>query len=379
MLDLKYSNYEKNIFSLISSLATEHNAINLADSFPNMPLSDKLKEAVTRNIISSTNGFAPVYGLLSLREKVSHKIETLYSKHYSAENEITISAGYTQALFAAISSMVRENDEVILFEPSHDNYVAAIEVNGGRPVFVPLKEPDFHIDWDEVQKMVTPKTKMIIINSPHNPTGSLLTELDMLRLQKLINGTKIVVLSDELFDHMIYDDAQHQSVALYPKLAENSIIVSSLAESQFVPCWQLGYCIAPANLMKEIRKYQQIMVYSVNSLMQQAFNELTFEKEEFRKIKATFQAKRDRLVHGIENSRFNIIATQSSYFQLISYKDISAESDKDFAIRLIKENGIATLPISAFYHEKSKKSALRLNFAQSDEVLDKAIERLKMV
>lgn len=379
MLDLRYSNFETNIFATISSLANEYNAVNLADSFPDIPVSPQLLNAFTSSISKSTKGFAPVYGLLSLRENISTKIKSLYGKQYSAEKEITITSGYTQALFATISAIIRENDEVILFEPSHDSYVAAIEVNGGRPVFAALKEPDFSIDWDVVQKMVTPKTKLIIINSPHNPTGMVFTELDMLRLQKLILGTKIMVLSDELFDHILFDGTTHQSVALYPKLAENSIIVSSLAESQFVPGWQLGYCVAPENIMKEIRKYQQIMIYSVNSMVQDAFAEVGFNKTEYSKISNVFQAKRNKFCAGLEGTRFKAIPSRSTYFQLISYKDICDETDKDFAIRLIKEFGVATLPISAFYHEKSKKRYLRVNIAQSDETLDLAIERLKKV
>lgn len=379
MLDLKYSNFETNIFAVISSLANEYNAINLADSFPDMPVSPKLIKAVTTNLSNSPKGFAPVYGLLSLRENISTKIESLYNLKYSAEKEVTITSGYTQALFSTISALIRENDEVILFEPSHDNYVSAIEVNGGRPVFASLKEPNYTIDWDEVQKMVTPKTRMIIINSPHNPTGMVMTELDMLRLQKLITGTKILVLSDELFDHVLFDDNLHQSVAHYPKLAEKSIIISSLAETEFVPGWQLGYCVAPEALMKEIRKYQQIMIYSVNAPLQYGFAEMAFNKSEHLKIAKLFQSKRDKFLAGLEATQFTAVPTQSSYFQLISYKEISDESDKDFAIRLIKEYGVATLPISAFYHEKSKKRHLRVNFAQSDEVLDRAIECLKKV
>ena len=379
MLDLKYSNFETNIFSIISSLASEYNAVNLADSFPCLPVSQKLALALNTNISKTTEGFAPVYGLLSLREKISHKIDTLYGKKYCAEKEIIITAGYTQALFSTISALIRENDEVIIFEPSHDNYVSAIEVNGGRPVFIPLKEPNFSIEWDEVQKVVTPKTKLIIINSPHNPTGMVMNELDMLRLQKLINGTKIMVLSDELFGHILYDGNTHKSVALYPKLAENSIIISSLSESEFVPGWQLGYCIAPTAIMKEIRKYQQIMIYSVNTPVQYAFDEAAFDKNEIEEFTKILQMKRDRFCAGLEGTKFNAIPTQSTYFQIISYKAVSDESDKDFAKRLITEFGVATLPISAFYHEKSKKRLLRVNFAQSDEMLDLALEQLKKV
>ena len=379
MLDLRYSNFGINIFNTISSLADEYNAVNLANSYPDFPLNQPVIDAVNNSIAKSTRGFAPTQGLLSLRQNISEKYSSIFNKNYSAEDEITITAGYTQALFSAISAIIKENDEVILFEPSHDNYVSMVEVNGGRPVFAALKPTDFSIDWDSVQKMVTPQTRLIIINTPHNPTGTVMTELDMLRLQKLINGTKILVLSDELFDHVVYDGQFRHSVALYPKLAEKSIIVSSPAEANYVPGWQLGYCIAPAAITNEIRKHQQIMIYSVSSPMQHAFASIPFNKESYYSHAAIYQAKRERFCNGLEGSLFKVVPSQGSYFQILRYNDISKEADTDFAIRLIKEFGVATLPISAFYHEKSVKRELRVNFAQPDDVIDLALERLQKV
>ncbi len=379
MLDLRYSNFGINIFNTISSLADEYNAINLANSYPDLPINQTIVDAVNQTISKSFRGFAPTHGLLSLRQNIAEKYSSIFSKTYSADDEITITAGYTQALFSAISAIIKENDEVILFEPSHDNYVSMVEVNGGRPVFAALKPNDFTIDWDSVQKMVTPQTRLIIINTPHNPTGTIMTELDMLRLQKLINGTKILVISDELFDHVVYDSQLRQSVALYPKLAEKSIIVSSPSEANYLPGWQLGYCIAPAAITKEIRKHQQIMIYSVSSPIQHAFAEISFNKENYYKHAAIFQAKRERFCNGLEGSLFKVVPSQGSYFQILSYNDISKEADTDFAIRLIKEYGVATLPISAFYHEKSVKREIRVNFAQPDDVIDQALERLQKV
>lgn len=372
----KLSTTNHNIINTIVEMGNAHQAINMAEGFTDFPCSPGLINLVQKHISQGINEFAPVNGVMALREKVAAKIETLYGHKYNPEDEITITAGATQAIFTTIASLIREGDEVLIFEPSYDNYVPAIELNGGTPVFVPLKVTDFHIDWEEVQKMINPNTRMIIINTPHNPTGMVLNELDMLRLQKIINGTRITVLADEIFEHMVYDGESHQSIALYPKLAERSILISSFGETYHVSGWQIGYCAGPASLMKEIRKVQQAMMYTISSPFQWALSDFLDNREEYLKLNAFYQKKRDYFNQLMEGSRFIPVVAKGTFFQLFNYSEISPENDHDFAVRLIKEAGITTIPASVFFREKTKKQMLRINFARTDEHLETVAEKL---
>ncbi|SFE94435.1 methionine aminotransferase [Thermophagus xiamenensis] len=376
MIAPKLITLESSIVNAMTELGNSHNAINMAAGYTDFHCSPRLIELVQKHISQGINELAPAYGVLQLREKIAEKIENLYGHYYNPETEITITAGATQALFTTITALIREGDEVVVFEPACDSYVPAIEINGGRPVFVPLKGTDFHIDWEEVQKLITSNTRMIIINTPHSPTGMVFSELDMLRLQKIINGTRIIVLADEIFEHMVYNGESHQSVALYPKLAEQSIIISSFGETYHVSGWQIGYCAGPANIMAELRKVQQVMMQSVSSPFQWALSEFLDFKEEYLHLSEFYVKKRDRFTELMRATRFKPILSRGSFYQLFSYEEISDENDKDFAIRLIKESGVTTVPISAFYHEKSKKYLLRFNFARTDEHLQMVAERL---
>jgi methionine aminotransferase len=376
MIAPKLITLENSIVNAMTELGNQYGAINMAAGYTDFHCSPKLIKLVQKHISEGINEFAPPNGVLPLREKVAEKIESLYGHKFNPENEITITAGATQAIFTTITTLVREGDEVVIFEPAYDSYVPAIEINGGKPVYVPIKGPDFYIDWGEVQKIINSNTRMIIINTPHNPTGMVFSELDMLRLQKIINGTRIIVLSDEIFEHMVYNGESHQSVALYPKLAENSIIISSFGETYHVSGWQIGYCAGPSALMKELRKVQQVMMQSVSSPFQWALSEFLDLKEEYLGLTHFYREKRDRFNELMASTKFKPIVSHGSFFQLFSYENISTERDRDFAERLVKEAGVTTIPVSAFYHEKSKKHLLRFNFARTDEHLEEVAKRL---
>lgn len=376
MIAPKLITLENSIVNAMSELGDSHNAINMAAGYTDFHCSPRLIKLVQKHISEGINEFAPANGVLQLREKLAKKFEALYGHKYNPETEITITAGATQAIFTTITTLIREGDEVVIFEPANDSYVPAIEINGGKPVYITLKAPDFHIDWEEVQKLITSNTRMIIINTPHNPTGKVFSELDMLRLQKIINGTRIVLLSDEIFEHIVFDGESHQSVAMYPKLAERSIIISSFGETYHVSGWQIGYCAGPADVMNELRKVQQVMMQSVSSPFQWALSEFLDFREEYLQLSDYYMKKRDLFNELMAATRFKPILSHGTFFQLFSYEDITDESDKDFAIRLVKEAGVTTIPVSAFYHEKSRKHLLRFNFARTDEHLQMVADRL---
>jgi len=373
----KFNNLKSSYFNEICPLIDAYSAINLAEGFTGFHCSPKLIDLVSKHLAEGLNQYAPVAGELPLRGRVAEKVKDLYGREYNPETEVTITAGVSQAIYTAISSLVKEGDEVIVFEPAAEYYVPAIEMNGAQAVFVPMKDPDYHIDWEEVQKIVSTQTRMIIINTPHNPTGWVMSELDMIRLQRIINGTKIVILCDETFEHIVFDGESHQSVALYPKLAERSIIVASFGETYHVTGWQIACCLAPQAITKEFRKVHQVMVYSVNSPYQLALADFMEEKEEYKKLAAFYEQRRDYFLELMETTRFKPITTKGTFFQLFSFENISDEKDRDFALRLIKEHGVATVPISIFCHEKVKKQVLRFNFAKPDELLREAANRLR--
>lgn len=373
----KFNNLKSSYFNEVNPLIKKHNAINLAEGFTGFHCSEKLIGLVNKHLSEGLNQYAPGEGEFQLRSRVAEKVNDLYGRHYKPETEVTITAGVSQAIFTAISALVKEGDEVIVFEPAAEYYVPAIEMNGAQAVFVPMKDPDYHIDWEEVQKIVSTKTRMIIINTPHNPTGWVMSEIDMIRLQRIINGTKIVIMCDETFEHIVFEGESHQSVALYPKLAERSIIVSSFGESYHVTGWQIGCCLAPEAISREFRRVHQVMMYSVNSPYQLALAEFMDDKDEYKRLSSFYQQRRDYFLELMVSSRFKPIPSKGTFFQLFSFEDISDENDRDFALQLIKEHGVATVPISVFCHEKIKKQVLRFNFAKPDEVLLEAANRLR--
>lgn len=364
------------IFSVMTALANEHNAINMAQGFPDFSCSEKLVELVNTYMKKGLNQYAPMPGVLALRERIAEKTEALYSAVYNPETEITITPGGTHALYAAISAVVREGDEVIVLEPCYDSYVPAIELNGGRPVFFELKFPEYKVDWNELKRLVNYKTKMIIINTPHNPSGSILSAQDMLKLQKIVDKTEIVILSDEVYEHIIFDGIEHQSVARYPKLAERSIIVSSFGKTYHTTGWKMGYVLAPANLMVEFRKVHQFMAFSTNTPIQYALADFMTDKDAYLQLGAFYQEKRDYFQSLIKGSKFKILPCVGSYFQSLGYSKITQENDAEYAKRLTKEYKIASIPTSSFYHKKVDNHVLRFCFAKSNETLEKAAEKI---
>lgn len=360
------------IFTVMSKMAAEYNAINLSQGFPDFACSEELIALVNEAMRNGYNQYAPMPGLASLRELIAKKINDLYGVHYDSETEITVTAGATQAIYTAIAATVREDDEVIIFEPAYDCYQPAIEVAGGKTIYLQLKAPNYTIDWNEVQKVFNHRTRMIIINTPHNPTGSIMTEEDMRKLEKIVKGSDVVIVSDEVYEHIIFDGKKHESVSKYPHLAERSFIVSSFGKTFHVTGWKVGYCTAPENLMTEFRKIHQYLVFTVNTAVQYGLAEFLKRKENYLSLGNFYQQKRDYFCGLISNSRFGLKPASGTYFQLLDYSKITKEKDTDYSVRLIKELGIASIPVSVFYHKPIDNKMLRLCFAKKQETLEKA-------
>lgn len=367
------------IFSTMSKLAMEHNAINLSQGFPDFECPQALVTAVNTAMKEGHNQYAPMPGVMRLREMIAEKTEELYGAKYNPETEITVTAGATQAIFTAIAATIREGDEVIIFEPAYDCYEPAIELNGGKTIYLQLQAPDYTINWNEVKKRVNHHTRMIIINSPHNPCGSILTVEDMKTLEKITKNTEIIILADEVYEHIIFDGHRHESMAKYPNLASRSFIISSFGKTFHTTGWKVGYCLAPKELMTEFRKVHQFNVFCVNTPMQYGIAEFLKNKSHYNDLGPFYQAKRDTFNKLLQGSRFSFVASPGTYFQLLSYEQITKEKDADYAIRLIKENGLASIPISVFYHKPIFDNMLRFCFAKRDETLEKAAAILRSI
>lgn len=360
----------------MSGMAAEYNAINLSQGFPNFEISSDLVSLVNKYMKKGFNQYAPMPGIMPLRERIVEKMERLYSAKYNPDTEVTITSGGTQAIFAAIQAVVREKDEVIIFDPAYDSYAPAVELAGGVPIHVNLKYPNFNIDWNDVKKLITQRTRMIMINTPHNPSGAIMTAKDMTALEKITSKSDIIVLSDEVYEHVIFDGYEHQSVARYPKLAERSFIVYSFGKTFHTTGWKMGYCIAPQNLTAEFRKVHQFMVFSANTPMQHAFAEFMSNERNYTGIDKFYQQKRDYFLSLMKDSKFKSLPCSGSYFHLMDYSKISSDKDTDFATKLTKENGVATIPVSVFYKNAIDNKLLRFCFAKDDETLEKAAEKL---
>jgi methionine aminotransferase len=364
------------IFTTMSALANETGAINLSQGFPDYDCSPELVELVNKAMQNGHNQYAPMAGVMALREQIAIKTEKLYGAVYDPESEITITAGGTQAVFTAISAVIHPNDEVIIFEPAYDCYAPAIKLMGGVVKSLELEPPDYRIAWDMVKRLINNKTKMIILNSPHNPTATILSKKDIDELSALVKNQDILILSDEVYEHLIYDGQIHHSMARYPELQQRSFIVSSFGKTFHATGWKVGYCIAPAYLMQEFRKIHQFLVFSVNSPMQYAIAEYLKNENTYLSLPGFFQEKRDYFRKGLEQSRFELLPCSGSYFQTVAYNAITDEKDTDFAIRLTKEAGVAAIPVSAFYRTGIDRHILRFCFAKRQETIDKAVDRL---
>lgn len=375
----KLSNTKGSIFSTVNKLVTEVGAIDLSMGITDFPCPEKLADLAARYIRSGYNNFAPHEGIIELRKVISDRVKTMYNHYYNPETEVTITAGPVQAFMTAISTIVKEEDEVILFEPAYESYAPAISINGGRPVYVTMKQPNFKIDWEEVRKMISSKTRMIIINSPHNPTGAVLSEADLVQLQHLTNGTGIIILSDEVFEPIVFDNNTHQSISKFEKLADRSFVVSSFGPLYNINGWGLGYILAPEKLMNEYRKIQQFQINNVNTPLQYALSEFLQLEESNLDISEMYQGKRNYFNRLMGDSLFRVIPSQGSYFEILDYSKISDESDLDFATRLATDFGVGVIPVSAFMHEKNKLKLVRICFARTNETLESAAEKLKSV
>lgn len=362
------------IFTTMSALAREHNAINLSQGFPDFNCSEKLMDLANKYIRGGFNQYAPMAGTIELRERIAEIISTCYQTNYSPETEITITAGATQAIYTAIAAFVRPGDEVIVFEPAYDCYVPAILVHGGIPVYSQLEGSEFKINWNDVRSKITSKTKAIIINSPHNPSGTVISATDLTELEASIRETDILVISDEVYEHMVFDELQHHSICRNAVLKERSIIVSSFGKTVHTTGWKIGYVAAPKDIMLEFRKVHQFLVFVVNHPLQLALAEFLSERRNYLELRTFYQQKRDLFLKLTASSRLVPLKTAGTYFQLMSYAAISEEKDTDIAIRLTKEKKLATIPLSVFYSQKTDNKLLRFCFAKKDETLQKAAE-----
>ncbi|MEZ5084370.1 MAG: methionine aminotransferase [Bacteroidales bacterium] len=372
----KLQKQETSIFAVMSALAQEHKAINLSQGFPDFDISPKLIELVNKYMKKGYNQYAPMTGIPALREQIASKVENLYGAVYDPAREVNITAGATQAIHTVIASIIQDEDEVIVFEPAYDAYVPLIKMHGGIVKFVELKLPDYHIDWQEVKKLLNNRTRMIIINSPHNPTGSILKAEDLKELEKLTNDSEIIILSDEVYEHLIFDGLKHESVCRYPGLAERSFVVGSFGKTFHATGWKTGFVLAPQNLMEEFRKVHQFVVFACNTPIQHALAEFLTDSTNYEDLGKFYQRKRDFFLKQIKDSRFEIVPSFGTYFQLLNYSKITGEAEVDFAVRMTKEYKLASIPVSVFYHNNDDKKVLRFCFAKEEKTLEKAAEIL---
>ncbi|MEG3113376.1 methionine aminotransferase [Pantoea sp. T14] len=357
------------IFSVIGQLSAQHKAINLSQGAPNFPCDPALVEEVSRAMREGHNQYASMTGLPALREALANKVETLYGQRYDAASEVLITGSASQGIYMAITALVHPGDEVIFFEPAFDSYAPVVRLQGGKPIGLKLQVPDFAINWDELQAAITPRTRMIIINTPHNPSAQVLTPEDLDRLAALTRNTDIVVLSDEVYEHILFDGRKHCGMATHPELAERSVIVSSFGKTFHVTGWRVGYCLAPAALMTELVKVHQFMMYAADTPMQVGFAHYLQKAENYLSLSRFYQEKRDRLLTLMKDSPFKLLPCAGSFFMLASYGHFSDESDSEMVKRLIVDHGVATIPLSAFYMDGTDNKLIRLSFAKDDATL----------
>lgn len=367
------------IFTVIGQMAQQHNAINLSQGFPNFSPDPELIRLAERALKGKYNQYAPMQGILSLRELISEKTEHLYGRYYDPASEITITAGATQAIFTAISAFVKTGDEVIVLKPAYDCYEPAIELYGGKVIPVQLEGADFKVDWNAFKAAISQKTRMVVINTPHNPTGTIWSKTDMLKLQEILKDTNIIVLSDEVYEHIVFDGLAHESVSKFPDLASRSLICSSFGKTFHITGWKMGYCVAPKALMQEFQKVHQYNVFSVAHAPQIALRDYLKSPDHYMGLGQFYQEKRDYFLQAIKDSRFKAKPSAGTYFQLLDYSAISEEKDMDFVEELIKKYGIASIPVSVFCAENYDQRVLRFCFAKTNDVLDQAAEILNAI
>lgn len=364
------------IFTVMSALANEYNAVNLGQGFPDFPMSHELTGLVNEAMTNNFNQYAPMPGWMPLREAIAEKAAFLYAATINPDTEITITPGGTYAIYSSLTAILQPGDEVIVFEPAYDSYIPNIEINGAKAVTINLVYPDYHIDWPAVKNAVNANTKAIIINSPHNPTGTVISENDILQLKEITEGTNIFIISDEVYEHLIFDNIPHQSMLRYPDLLQRSFVCFSFGKTYNCTGWKLGYCIAPAALTKEFRKVHQFNSFSCFTPSQVALAAFLKNKDAYLSLPAFMQEKRDYFKQLMLSTKFSLKDSYGSYFICGTYERISDESDKEFAIRLTKEAGVATIPVSAFYQNGKDDKVLRFCFSKNKETLESAFEKL---
>ena len=364
------------IFTVMSQLAIEHKAVNLGQGFPDFSMSEELTSLVDKAMKNDWNQYTHMAGYPLLRERLCEKAAKLYGANINPETEITITPGGTYAIYTSLTAVLQPGDEVIVFEPAYDSYIPNIEVNGAKAVLISLQYPDYSIPWNEVKAKITARTRMIMINTPHNPTGSVLRENDIAELRSVVKDTNIMILSDEVYEHLIFDDIPHQSILRYPDLLERSFVCFSFGKTYHCTGWKLGYCISSAASMKEFRKVHQFNCFSCDTPKQVAIAEYIQNEEAYLSLPSFLQQKRDFFRELMKATPFQCIPSHGSYFECYSYGHFTNEPDKDLAIRLTKEYGIATIPVSAFYKNGEDNKVLRFCFAKKEETLERSVQKL---
>ncbi|MGQ9798274.1 MAG: methionine aminotransferase [Ignavibacterium sp.] len=377
MIDTKLKNIGTSIFAIMTKLANEKNALNLSQGFPDFNISDKLIELVNYYMKLGKNQYAPMPGVPELRKAIVNKIEKLYNCKYDFENEITITAGATQALYTAISVLIHPGDEAIIFEPAYDSYAPSVIANGGKPIFIPLEAPEFSIPWNKVNQAVSSKTKLIIINSPHNPTGAIINQTDLVELENIVKDKNIFIVSDEVYEHIVFDNQKHISICESSVLREKSFIISSFGKTFHTTGWKIGYCAAPKILTDEFRKLHQFIVFAVNTPIQYAYTDFLNDDKNYLSVNSFYQKKLNKFLEVISNTKFKPLRSKGTYFQLLDYSEISDKDDFNFCVELIDKIGVAAIPLSPFYSKPNENKLIRICFAKRDEVLIEAGKRME--
>ena len=375
----KLPNLPVSIFTSMTQLARKHGAINLGQGFPDFSMDEKLQALVFKAMKDGHNQYAHSNGNPFLREVISSKINSLYGFQPDPETEITITPGGTYAISNALTAVLRDGDEVIVFEPCFDSYIPNIRIMGAVPVTISLRHPDYSIPWEEVRNKITSRTRMILINSPQNPSGSVLSETDIQQLRSIVEGTDIIIMSDEVYEHLVFDGEKHESILRYPDLFARSYVAFSLGKVLHCTGWKIGYCVAPLAFSKEFRNHHQFNVFSVSSALQQGIAEYLQEPQTYLGLPAFFQRKRDLFLDGIKGSIFQPLQTKGSYFQCVQFPEVVAKSSAAFAEALTETPGVAAIPLSAFYADGTDNRVLRFCFAKEDETLLMATERLRKI
>jgi methionine transaminase len=363
----------------MSGLANQHNAINLGQGFPDYQMSEELMNKVNEVMHKGFNQYVPMQGYMPLRESIAEKVDFLYQTKINPDTQITITPGGTYAIYTALTAVLQPGDEVIVFEPAYDSYIPNVEINGAVPVLINLKFPDYKIDWNEVRQKISSRTKMIMLNTPHNPTGSVLGAEDMKELSSILKDTKIFILSDEVYEHLIFDNIPHQSILRYPDLLERSFVCFSFGKTYNCTGWKLGYCITSPGLMSEFRKVHQFNCFCCHTPSQVALADFLKNKDAYLSLSGFMQQKRDYFLELMKETRFTMLESKGSYFICAKYDRISNEGDKEFAIRITKEYSVATIPVSAFYKAGTDNHVVRFCFSKKNETLETAVSRLQKI